>query len=391
MSMDQNKPAGAGKAKLIGIELKPVGFKKAKLLDQIKENGLGGVLLTSPENVFYTTGFPALPTSGNPINYTLRKYRPFFSYISAEGQIFLSCWELAAEGMTYGVDEVRGFDTMEQAQGVIARLIQEKLDSRKPLGIESTCPYYVTELLKANGAAKTFSVVDRIMENLRLVKSPEEIALIKKSTEIIEKTMTELMDEVVYVGMSRLELIQEGKARLYKNGGTGVSHATFAFGIVNPEIAIGEILEEGKLVTLDLGGIYEGYASDTRRYVYAGTLDPYILKLHGEMVDIVDRVGESLRPGVRFCDVYEYALSLYASHNLTPKFARAGHSIGLETEDVWIRKEEERKIEPGMVLNIELYSDPPTGEHVGNEETYVIDEHGSKRISVLPREIRKIG
>lgn len=386
-----NAPVSSGTGKLQGIEIKPAGFDGKKLTNEMRALGLGGVLLTSPENVFYATGFPALPSSGNPILYMLRRYLPYFAFITAEGKAMLFCWQLAAEGMTYGADETYGFDTVEQAQGMLIDLLKQNFDSQRPLGIESACPYYITALVKEKGVVPAFYVIDRVMENLRLIKSPREIELIQRSTEIIERTMTELMDEVIHVGMSRLELIQEAKARLYKNGGTGISHATFGFGIVNPEIAIGEILEEGKLITLDLGGIYEGYASDTRRYAYAGSIDPAILELHKTMVDIVDRVGEALIPGKRFYDVYEYALSLYAEYGLKPKFTRAGHSIGLETEEVWISKDEDRRIEPGMVLNVELYSDPPTGEHVGNEETYVINESGPQRISTLPRDIRRIG
>jgi hypothetical protein len=43
-----------------------------------------------------------------------------------------------------------------------------------------------------------------------------------------------------------------------------------------------------------------------------------------------------------------------------------------------------------MVITIELYSTAETGEQIGNEETYVIERGGPRRISVLPREIRSV-
>ena len=43
------------------------------------------MLLSSPENVFYTTGYTALPSSGNPILYTLRNRLPYFSHVDSEG------------------------------------------------------------------------------------------------------------------------------------------------------------------------------------------------------------------------------------------------------------------------------------------------------------------
>jgi len=374
---------------MYGIECKPIGFDRARLFGLLKEAGLGGILLTSPENVFYSTGFPALPSSGNPILYTLRNRLPFFSYMDREGRVVLLCWDFAAEGSTFGVDEVQGFDRMGAAIQAVASLVKERLDPQAPLGIESTCPYYVFDAVKQAVQPVAFSVVDRLLERLRLIKSPEEIARIRTSTEIIEQTMTELVD-VIHVGMSRLDLIREAKYRLFRNGGSGVSHATFAFGLANPEIAIGEVLEEGKLVTLDLGGIYEGYASDTRRYLYAGAIPESVTERYDMMVEIVDQVGAALVPGKRFCDVFQLARDLYAKHNLAPQFGHVGHNIGLETEEAWLSIDEERPVEPGMVINIELYSYAETGDHVGNEETFVVGPEGSTRISTLPREIRRV-
>ena len=43
-----------------------------------------------------------------------------------------------------------------------------------------------------------------------------------------------------------------------------------------------------------------------------------------------------------------------------------------------------------MVICIELYSIAETGQQIGDEETYVIEAEGPRRISVLPREIRVV-
>jgi hypothetical protein len=44
-----------------------------------------------------------------------------------------------------------------------------------------------------------------------------------------------------------------------------------------------------------------------------------------------------------------------------------------------------------MAINIELYSQAPTGEMIGNEETYLVHDDGPERISVLPRELYHVG
>jgi Xaa-Pro aminopeptidase len=226
---------------------------------------------------------------------------------------------------------------------------------------------------------------------LRLIKSEEEIALLQRSTAIIEQTVTELY-EVLRLGMSRLVLTQEAKHRLMRNGATGISHITFSFGRANPEVALDEMLEDGQLVTLDLGGVYNGYCSDNRRYAYAGTAPDTLRERYSIMVEIVDQVGAALVPGATYAEVLHRAVDLYAAYRipLLGRFNHVGHHIGLETEERWIDDDPGARVQPNMVINIELYSLAETGEIIGNEETYIVRSSGPIRLSMLPREIRDV-
>ena len=55
------------------------GFEPARLAERLRERGLAAALLTSPENVFYTTGYTTLPSAGNPILYMLRNRLPYYA------------------------------------------------------------------------------------------------------------------------------------------------------------------------------------------------------------------------------------------------------------------------------------------------------------------------
>ncbi len=100
--------------------------------------------------------------------------------------------------------------------------------------------------------------------------------------------------------MGRNELTREAKYRLIRNGAEGISHITFSFAQANPEFDIDEKLQEGKLVTLDLGAIYRGYCSDNRRYAYAGKVPAALEDTYRQMVGIVDAVGAALAPGASY-------------------------------------------------------------------------------------------
>ena len=357
----------------------------------MQERGLHGILLTSPENVFYTTGYTTLPSAGNPILYTLRNRMPFFSYVDAAGDVTLLCWAFAAESVEFGADEVIGFNDHAGAMRALETLVGQRLDSGHTLGVESTCPYSILQLLEGAGRAEPPVIVDDVLNRLRLIKSPAEIALLERSLQIVEQSVAELYD-TLHLGMSRMDLTQSAKERMAHNGAGGMSHVTFSFASANPEFAIHEPLERGSLVTLDLGGVYEGYCSDNRRYAYGGPVPASLQERYEAMLDIVDTVGAGLVPGASYGSLYQLALDKFAEHGieLLKRFTHTGHNIGIETEEQWLDDSPDLVVEEGMVICIELYSIAETGQQIGDEETYVIEAAGPRRISVLPREIRVV-
>src|SRR5512136_1145828 len=101
------------------ISFLPAGFDRARLVSLMQARKLDGVFFSSPENVFYTTGYPCLPGSGNPIIYALRNQLPFFSFAGSDGSLSLLCWAQASMGIEYGTEDVRSFFTYDMAIGEI--------------------------------------------------------------------------------------------------------------------------------------------------------------------------------------------------------------------------------------------------------------------------------
>jgi Xaa-Pro aminopeptidase len=372
--------------------LEPIGFDAAKASEAMKARGLSAVLLTSPENVFYTTGYTTLPSAGNPILYMLRNRLPFFSILTADGRVRLLCWAFSTWQMEFGVDEVVGFNNLEEGIAALKKALGSVVRPGATLGVESTCPFYVLEAVREAAGGASLKAADALMDDLRLIKTGAEIAYLKKSLSVIETTCEELYG-TLYLGMGRNELTREAKTRLMRNGCDGISHLTFSFAQANPEYDIDEKLEQGRLVTLDLGGIYQGYCSDNRRYAFAGKVPAALQERYEQMVGIVDKVGAALVPGENYSALMQLAREAYAGEKLDPlgRFNHVGHNIGLETEERWLDDDPQGIVRAGMVINIELYALAESGEQIGNEETYLIGEGGPERLSRLPRQIRPVG
>jgi len=365
---------------------KPAGLDRTRLFAMLKAQKLDGIFLSSPENVFYTTGYPTLPGSGNPIVYALRNQLPYFSFIGSDEQITLLCWGGAAMGIDYGTEDVRMFFTYPMSVDELVAFIGEKLHPGCTVGVESTFPHYAVQLLQEHARPANILIADDILHQLRLIKSTAEIERIRRSTHFVDQTLIELAQNL-RLGMSRLELIQEAKYRMIKNGAQGIDHVTVAFGSANPEVALGETLEENQIVTLDLGAVYEGYVSDNRRLAYTGTVPETLKQLHQKLCWVVAEMGKALRPGKSFAELHAYAYDLYAQAGVDPLFLHVGHSIGLQVDEHWLMGDDQTTVEKGMVLNIELYSPSDEGVMVGDEETFVVTGGEPEKLSTLPVDI----
>jgi Xaa-Pro aminopeptidase len=373
----------------VSYALHPLAFAKEPLVAQMAAQGFDGLLFTSPEAVYYLTGLPTLAGSGNPILHALKNQLPFFVYVGADGKLTLFCWIGATLGFAFDVDEVRSFFDANSAIEELRDFLQERLRPESRVGIETSCPFTVVNTLYSIAATPAQAVADTWLLQQRLCKSEAEVALMRRATAIIEATVAELSGQLT-VGASRLAVISAAKQRMLAHGATGIGHTTIAFGTSNPEIAFDETLQPQQLVTLDIGAVVDGYCSDNRRLCYTGAVPDDLRALHETMCGIVATVGTALQPGVAFADLVALATQQYEEKGLPPFFLNVGHSIGLQTEELWIAAESDATVQPGMVLNIELYAPYTDGSNIGDEETFLVTTSGPVRLTQSAPAIKSI-
>ena len=365
------------------------GVAKERLLAQVQAAGLDGMLLTSAENVYYTSGLPTLPGSGNPILFALKNQLPSFVYLDAAGSVTLFCWIGATLGFDFPVDEVRSFFNQESALEELADFLRATTQAGVHIGVESSCPLTVLRRIAEFAPLDALTIIDEQILALRLKKTGQEIAHIRDATRIVEATVADLRTHL-RPGLSRLQLIQQAKRLMLEHGADGIGHTTIAFGTSNPEIAYDETLQANQLVTLDLGASTAGYSSDNRRLFYTGIIPHELHTLHTTMCEIVARVGQALKPGTTFGDLYTLAGDLYTAHDLPPFFLSVGHSLGLQTEEVWISPDSSTTVQPGMVLNIELYTADTDGSNIGDEETFLVTDKTPLRLTQSDPAIQRV-
>lgn len=366
------------------------GVDKQRMIEQVRAAGLDGILLSSAENIYYASGLPTLPGNGNPILFALKNQLPAFVYLDANGQTTLFCWIGAAMDFAFPVDDVRNFFNQESALDELADFLRATLKPGTRLGLESSCPLVVARKVQEFLANEAITLIDEQLLALRLCKTADEVARIRRATAIVEATVADLRAHLK-PGLSRLHLINLAKRLMLEHGATGIGHTTIAFGASNPEIAYDEMLQEKQLVTLDLGASIDGYLSDNRRLFYTGTIPTGLQMLHQTMYGIVEQMGQALKPGAAFADLYNLACDLYGAYDLPPFFLSVGHSIGLQTEEAWIAPDSTYTVQSGMVLNIELYTSYEDGGlQIGDEETFLVTDTGASRLTTSDPAIQSV-
>jgi len=367
--------------------IKPLGYNPSRAKSLLEARELSGMILTSNDNVFYSTGIPVTRGQQNPILFALSNKYPPYAVVDSNGMPLPIVWAGAIGHHELWTKEFLTSLFPNGTTEELLTLIEQKFQSGARIGIESSMPHQLAEVIRDKIRGIEFVIIDDLIDELRLTKTEAEISRLKESLQITEKVEGAIFSEI-RSDWSVFKLASRSKQLIYEYGGTGVDHATVSIGRSNPEILEDLKGAPGDIIVLDVGAILDGYVSDTRRLGHIGAVPEDLADLNNVMTDIVVETGEkSLKPGNDFSTVCAEVEARFLEHKLDPLFFSAGHSIGIQTEEIWITRDSTRKIQENMIFNIELYSPLKTGVYVGTEDTFLVKSSGGERLSRLPHEV----
>ena len=231
--------------------------------------------------------------------------------------------------------------------------------------------------------------------NLRLIKSVEEIELIREAIDITDSGIKALMNNSK-VGMKEYQLEAFFDFTLKSKGVTDYAFHTIAACGGNATVLHydqnNSELEDGKLVLFDLGAQYKYYNADiSRTFPVNGKFTERQKQVYNVVLRAQEAVTKVARPGILFSVLNETAkevlakgcieLGLIKESSELPKYYFHGvsHYLGLDTHDVGSRDIE---LKAGMVLTNEpgLYIEE---ENMGIriEDNLLITDDGCENLS----------
>ncbi|MBI2114008.1 MAG: aminopeptidase P family protein [candidate division NC10 bacterium] len=263
-----------------------------------------------------------------------------------------------------------------------------------------------------------------LIREVRMVKSPYEIACIRRAAAIQDRMAAKLRD-VVRPGMTELALAAEIEAEARRHGHQGIIR-TRRF---NMECFFGHLLsgENGAIpswmetptggtglspavgngvgrrriqphepILLDYAGACDGYHADQSRLFSLGALPDDLVKAHQACLDILAEVLANLRPGAKAGEVFARAVALAERLGYADRFMNTGpaqvsfvgHGVGVELDEIpYLAAGTNLTIEAGMTLAVEPKIVFPGRGIVGVEDTVLVTTGDPEFLTVTPREL----
>jgi len=253
-----------------------------------------------------------------------------------------------------------------------------------------TCDFF--ESLKARLPLKaSLEAAAGWIEQLRMVKSPEEIALIRQSVETNSRAFEQAVARV-RPGMKEQDLAAELEYRMRRLGAEKPSFETIVAGGARSALPHAQPtaspLRSGGLVVVDMGAIQEGYCSDMTRMLFLGKPGAKVRRAYRAVLEAQLAAVDAVRAGVKTARVDAAARDVLKGYGLDSAFVHStGHGLGLEIhEPPRIGKRDKNKLQAGMAITIEpgVYVEGWGGIRI--EDTVVVTANGCDVLTPTTKE-----
>jgi Xaa-Pro aminopeptidase len=248
---------------------------------------------------------------------------------------------------------------------------------------------YLSKAVGASaGPPPELVATEGIVEVARAVKDAFEIATLRTAAGRLSEVARHLPKEVRH-GRTEREVARSIEQRLYEVGFTKPAFDTIVASGPNaalPHAKPGERrLDEGDLVVLDFGGVYDSYCVDLTRTVAVGKAGQRARDVYKAVLDAHDQAVAHVVPGRSRFAIDAAARETLTRYGLAEAFGHGtGHGLGIEVhEDPRIsrpRAGEEQTdasaVAPGMVFTIEPGAYLPGWGGVRIEDDVLVTEGG---------------
>lgn len=315
-------------------------LKLDKLRQALQEQALDGLLVTNEFNRRYMTGFTG--TAG-------------VALITKEDAVFITDFRYTSQA----ADQVKDFRIVQHDGSIIKEVATQAQNMGvKTLGFEKEAMTFGTYEQYKESLSSQFVPTSGIIEKIRLIKTPQEITIIKAACAIADDAFTHILD-FIKPGKTELEVANELEFFMRKQGATSSSFDTIvASGLRSAlphGVATDKVIEKGDFVTLDYGALYNGYISDMTRTIAVGQPSEKLVDMYNAVLGSQLLALEKVGPNMTGKEADAVARDYLTAKGYGEAFGHSlGHGIGLEVHEApSLSVRGETVLEPNMTVTLE--------------------------------------
>ncbi|MGE7951512.1 M24 family metallopeptidase [Lysinibacillus xylanilyticus] len=349
-------------------------LKLQKLRKALQEQNIDGILITNGYNRRYMTGFTG--TAGVAI-------------VSQNDAVFITDFRYTEQAAA----QVQDFRIVQHEATILEEIATQVNNMGiKLLGFEKDTVSYGTYELYKNIIQADLVPISGLIEKIRLIKTQQEINIIKVACEIADHAFTHILD-FIKPGKTELEVSNELEFFMRKQGATQSSFdiivASGLRSALPHGVATNKVIEKGDFVTLDFGALYNGYISDITRTVAVGEPSEKLVDMYNAVLASQLLALEKVGPGLTGVQADAIARDYLKEKGYGEAFGHSlGHGIGLEVhEGPGLSMRSNTVLEPGMAVTIEPGVYLPGIGGVRIEDDILITETGNELLTHSSKEL----
>ena len=357
--------------------------KYVEIQNYLKQQQIDAVFITTPDNVFYVSGFKSNPHE-----------RLLGVMIFKEAEPFLICPQMEvpdakAAGWAY---ETIGHADTQNAWEVVADAVHKRGIKLNTLAIEkSHLTVERLESLQYFFPEAKYAGFDDQMNAMRVIKSEDELANMRIAAQLADYAI-EVGCREIAEGKTEMEILTTIENAI-KDKGCNMSFDTMVLSgpkTASPHGTPGDRkIQKGDMILFDLGVIYNGYCSDITRTVAFGEPSEAQKDIYNAVRGANEAAIAAVKPGVRAMDLDKIARDVITEAGYGEYFThRLGHGLGISVHEFpSVTGTNKLTLKEGMVFTIEpgVYKADVTGVRV--EDDVVVTKDGVEVLTKFSKEL----
>ncbi|WP_339162211.1 Xaa-Pro peptidase family protein [Siminovitchia sp. FSL W7-1587] len=358
--------------------------KLTKLMEWLRQERIDAAFITSPDNVFYITGFRCEPHE-----------RLLALIVFQEKEPILVCPGMETEEARRAGwnEEIIGYSDTDNPWDLIQKRMSARLDKIRLWAIEKDHLNITKfEQLRKLYQDASFLPAEPFLNELRLIKDSKEIELLEQACELVDFAVKVGVNEIAE-GRTEVDLIATIEYEITKKG-AGMAFSPLVLAGANtasPHGVPGDTkIRKGDFVLFDLGVSFNGYCSDITRTIAFGEVSDEQKKIYETVLKAQETAVQLTKPGVPAKELDIAARNIISEAGYGHYFThRLGHGLGIGVHEYpSVHERNDMPLKTGMVFTIEpgIYIPGFTGVRI--EDDVLVTENGVRVMTTYPKTLQ---